>query len=352
MLGGVAPFGGGAVFLLLLGSAWFGSAWLGEAWARGFTRGDMTEMQKGPLAAGRFCILVIRALLASAACGVAEIDTLRLNPSAVAIVVRIRKGVCPLKRRRRKRKTGLAMGWALLLLAGGLSLVGPTGLIARAAAQGADEPEGALDVGGGGQPALVGSNDGPPASGEPRPLTAPARPKPSRGRDDQVVGRGVRPPWAQLADWVVSFGHLSPQEADEILRQIWGWAQFYGRDPWLDVAVITVESVWNPSVESHMGARGLYQIMPATGDWLAEALQLPGYTTASLFEPKTSIYLGSYYLHQKYLQHGGDWHRALTAYNRGDGGLAQWVQANGTPETAYSQRVLELWAELKEQYGN
>ena len=47
----------------------------------------------------------------------------------------------------------------------------------------------------------------------------------------------------------------------------------------LALAVARAESNFDATAESHKGARGVMQIMPATGRWLAKRLGLPRYNT-------------------------------------------------------------------------
>ena len=46
-------------------------------------------------------------------------------------------------------------------------------------------------------------------------------------------------------------------------------ADEYGLDPWHVAAVIRCESSFNAGATSSVGARGLMQIMPETGQWIA-----------------------------------------------------------------------------------
>ena len=44
------------------------------------------------------------------------------------------------------------------------------------------------------------------------------------------------------------------------------------------------------------GARGVMQVMPATGEWIAQNIRLPGFDRAKLFESDTAINLGTWYI--------------------------------------------------------
>ena len=90
----------------------------------------------------------------------------------------------------------------------------------------------------------------------------------------------------------------------------------YDIDPYLILSVIQVESRFSPKAVSHKGARGLMQLMPTTGRYVANKYDLPLKNTRSLFDPVTNIRLGVAYL--SYLENMyGNMDYALFAYNHG-----------------------------------
>jgi len=95
------------------------------------------------------------------------------------------------------------------------------------------------------------------------------------------------------------------------------YAKQNGLDPFLMAALIRQESEFNPKAVSKSNARGLTQIMPATGRELSRRLQVRPYSTARLFQPSVSLQLGSYYLKSVAASLGGRWEAALAAYNAG-----------------------------------
>jgi soluble lytic murein transglycosylase len=90
-----------------------------------------------------------------------------------------------------------------------------------------------------------------------------------------------------------------------------------GLDPFLMAALIRQESEFNPKAVSKSNARGLTQIMPATGRELSRRLRVKSYSTARLFQPSVSLQFGSYYLKSVAASLGGRWEAALAAYNAG-----------------------------------
>jgi hypothetical protein len=93
-------------------------------------------------------------------------------------------------------------------------------------------------------------------------------------------------------------------------------SQKYGIDPYIILSVIQVESRFSPGAVSNKGARGLMQVMPTTGRYVANKFDLPLKNTRSLFDPVTNIRLGVAYL--SYLENMyGNMDYALFAYNHG-----------------------------------
>ena len=81
-------------------------------------------------------------------------------------------------------------------------------------------------------------------------------------------------------------------------------------DPALALAIAQVESNFNPSAESHAGARGVMQIMPKT------AREEFGLNAALMFDARTNIRTGITFMKQL-LQRYGDIKFSLSHYNGG-----------------------------------
>ena len=100
-------------------------------------------------------------------------------------------------------------------------------------------------------------------------------------------------------------------------------AQRYQIDPRLLAALSFQESRFNPDTQSHAGAIGLMQLMPATARELG---------VKNLRDPYQSIMGGSKYLHQLIARYAKEpqvninerIHFALAAYNAGFGNLRHW----------------------------
>lgn len=103
-----------------------------------------------------------------------------------------------------------------------------------------------------------------------------------------------------------------------------------GVDPLLIVAVIGVESSFNPLAESVMGAQGLMQVIPRYHAEKLPAAARGGRAAATaLFDPVINVRVGTRVLHE-YIRSTGDV----------VGGLQQFAGAPDDPAQAYADKVL------------
>jgi soluble lytic murein transglycosylase len=111
-------------------------------------------------------------------------------------------------------------------------------------------------------------------------------------------------------------------------------AEKEGLDPLFLFAAIRQESLFDVGVTSSAGARGLMQIMPATGQELATDLNWPPYYTENdLFRPYVNIQLGAHYLARMKRYFDGDLVLSLAGYNGGPGNAQTWRElAAGDPD--------------------
>jgi len=96
-------------------------------------------------------------------------------------------------------------------------------------------------------------------------------------------------------------------------------------EPGLVYAVMREESGYRPEVVSISGARGLLQIMPETGERLAQRESLEAFSPDDLFVPSINIQLGSAYLEQLMTRFGGRKSAAIASYNAGPEAVSRWL---------------------------
>ena len=112
-------------------------------------------------------------------------------------------------------------------------------------------------------------------------------------------------------------------------------------DPALVAAVVRCESRFKPSAISPVGAIGLMQIMPETGAWIAEQLEVADFDAERLYDAELNLRFGTWYL-RYLLARFGNQEDALMAYNAGPNRVGNWLDGTGDvfPETkAYVSRV-------------
>lgn len=128
---------------------------------------------------------------------------------------------------------------------------------------------------------------------------------------------------------------LEHEVAREIARHVRHYASVYGQDPDLVLAMIDIESDFDPNIVSHMGAVGLMQVMPQWKRVLG--------IQEDLEDIETSIKYGLQIL-GFYREMYKDLDVALTAYNRGPGAVDAALMRGRDPKNNYAPRVLERYA--------
>lgn len=96
-----------------------------------------------------------------------------------------------------------------------------------------------------------------------------------------------------------------------------------GVDPYLAASVIRQESAFEPRATSRTDARGLMQVMPATGRDLARTFRVADFDPAMLWIPDLNLSFGMRHAAEA-LSRYPELERALAAYNAGGTRVARW----------------------------
>lgn len=137
---------------------------------------------------------------------------------------------------------------------------------------------------------------------------------------------------------------LPPKDKDRLASFIIQESLRYGFEPELIMALISTESSFYNWSSSPKGAVGLMQIIPATGEELAEITKIAWRPDAQpLFDPFVNVRLGIHYLSMLHHQFK-DIGLALTAYNYGPGNVARWIAEGKEIPTKYSEKVLNYYS--------
>ena len=105
-------------------------------------------------------------------------------------------------------------------------------------------------------------------------------------------------------------------------------AEAFDQDPALIISIMRQESLFEPSAESIVGARGLMQVMPATGEYVAERSDFGQFDIDQLWHPYISIKFGAWYIDQQLAIFEGNQFAALAAYNAGPGNVLEWIKTS------------------------
>ena len=116
-------------------------------------------------------------------------------------------------------------------------------------------------------------------------------------------------------------------------------AKQFGVDEALVYSVMHQESRFSPSVASSVGARGLMQVMPTTGSWLAGQLGWADFSVDWLDEPQRNITLGARYLQQLRRDLGGSNVQAVAGYNAGPGRAVSWRGSQRMEGAVYAESI-------------
>ncbi|HEY0591248.1 MAG TPA: transglycosylase SLT domain-containing protein, partial [Thermoanaerobaculia bacterium] len=135
-------------------------------------------------------------------------------------------------------------------------------------------------------------------------------------------------------------------------------------DPYLVMALIRQESAFNPNARSRVGAAGLMQIMPRTGDELGTRLY-GRFQQARLLDPEVNVELGTHYLARVIRLFDGNVELALAGYNGGPYRILRWrKEQRGKPldefiegiplaeSRGYVKRITLLRSTYQELYGS
>jgi soluble lytic murein transglycosylase len=105
-------------------------------------------------------------------------------------------------------------------------------------------------------------------------------------------------------------------------------------DPYLLAGLIRQESEFDADVVSRAGARGLMQVMPATGQELSRSLKLGRFGASMLSNPGYNIRLGAFYFRLLLDALAGSTEAALASYNGGKAKVDVWLTWGSFSEPA------------------
>lgn len=163
-------------------------------------------------------------------------------------------------------------------------------------------------------------------------MAAAARP----GRIEEAVSREwARSEAEQIREDTIEGAIIRYGISRDLAEDIYDAAVRNDIDPDVAFGLVNTESTFDQRAVSHVGARGLTQVMPRTAAWLR-----PGTTAEDLFDRALNLELGFRYLRDLIDKYDGNVRLALLAYNRGPGTVDRILARGGDPDNGYADRVL------------
>ncbi len=136
----------------------------------------------------------------------------------------------------------------------------------------------------------------------------------------------------KVAKWISRKYKVSNEAVREIVEISFSSGNKFEVDPYVIIAIIAIESSFNPLAESSAGALGLMQVMPLIHRRKFE--KYGGF--AKSLDVKVNVYVGTEILKNFYLRYG-NYQRALLAY----------VGVSQNSRSSYPKKVLRLRDRLK-----
>ena len=129
-----------------------------------------------------------------------------------------------------------------------------------------------------------------------------------------------------------------------------GHAENYELEPELVAAVIYQESKFDADAVSASGAVGLMQLLPETGQGIADRTGGNEWKPDDLLDPELNIRYGSWYL-RHLIDKYDDEQLALAAYNAGQSNVDRWRKEGVGIQFAETRHYVERVQKLKAIYG-
>jgi peptidoglycan lytic transglycosylase len=105
-----------------------------------------------------------------------------------------------------------------------------------------------------------------------------------------------------------------------------------GIDPYLILALIRQESLFDARARSPAFALGLMQLLPSTAARVANQIGKAAPSNEKLFDPEVNLTLGTQYLKDLLRRYSDNWFKAIAAYNAGEAAVDRWEKEIATDD--------------------
>ncbi len=146
---------------------------------------------------------------------------------------------------------------------------------------------------------------------------------------------------------------LEPEVIANLTNIVYKGAKKFGYDPFLVLAVINVESMFDYNAKGqyrsgeYSGAFGLMQLKEGTAQEVAEQLGIPFTGIEDLMKPEINIALGIAYL-TRMINRFKSLKLGISAYNQGPGTVLNVIKNHSSLSTKYYNKVLKSYYKLKD----
>ncbi len=153
------------------------------------------------------------------------------------------------------------------------------------------------------------------------------------GRATAADPSGLDRQQAAIASWISRRYHVAPEPVSRLVQEAWSVGRRAKLDPTLILAIMAIESSFNPFAQSSVGAQGLMQVMTRLHD---DKYEVFGGNHAA-FDPVTNLRVGVQVLKECIARAGSL-----------EGGLRYYVGAANLPDDGgYAGKVLAEQAHLR-----
>ena len=148
------------------------------------------------------------------------------------------------------------------------------------------------------------------------------------------------------------------------MEKVYKYSYDFGVDPFLILAIIRQESLFNPHALSPVGAMGLFQLMPATAVQILQEGRILDFKEGQLYDKDISIYIGTKYIKNLLEKYNNNLVFTIAAYNAGEHKIKEWssrfadreidefIESIPYPETKnYVKKVITNYENYYRIYG-
>ncbi|HEX6853389.1 MAG TPA: lytic transglycosylase domain-containing protein [Candidatus Polarisedimenticolaceae bacterium] len=142
---------------------------------------------------------------------------------------------------------------------------------------------------------------------------------------------------------------MSRTELGSLVRLVDRTAERFETDPLMILAVIQVESRFDPFAVSPRGARGLMQVRPETAREIAPRLGIEWTSDDLLFDPEVNVLIGTWYVQHLLERFDGNLDAAFAAYEAGPGRIEGHLARSSEVPLRYADRIWNVLVALQTQ---